>query len=186
MITFYLVRHGEAENNILNILNSAPITKEYSLTREGKRVVTETAARLATVGAAAIWSSPILRAKETAEIISQATGLPITFDDRLWELGMGKYNGKTQGEMWAKYPDPQMRLSPDPQDEMEGILDVRGRLESFLHDMERQYEGKKVIVVSHGDPLEQFHGILTNEAPGCSATGWYPEKGSCTEVLWNR
>lgn len=184
MITFYLVRHGEAENNVHFILNSAPVLKEYSLTAKGRKAVALTAAHLATVGAAVLWSSPILRAKETAEIIARATGLPITFDDRLWELGMGKYNGKKQQMLLKKYPDPKMRIIPDPEDEMESILDMRGRLESFLHDIEKQYDGKKVIVVSHGDPLEQLHGILTHEAPGRSATGWYPEKGSCTEVVW--
>lgn len=183
-ITFYLVRHGEAENNVRHILNSAGAKKEYSLTERGKAQVADAARFLSTVQADALYSSPILRAKETAGIIAQATGLSITFDDRLWEVGMGRFNDGNQQALLKKYPDPQMRLNPDVADEMESFLGVRSRLEDFLHELKAQYIGKKVILVSHGDPLEQLHGILTKEGPGKAAEGWYPEKGSCTEVVW--
>lgn len=181
-ITFYLVRHGEAENNVRFILNSLPETKTYPLTRRGREQVTETAKFLATVDADAILSSPIERAKETAEIIAEAAGLPIGFDERLCEAGLGVFNGRMYQELLEKYPAAEERISPDPADGIESFIELRGRLKSFLDDVKGKYAGKKVIIVSHGDPLEQLHGILTNEAPGRSATGWYPKKGSCTEV----
>lgn len=184
MMTLYLVRHGEAENNVRFILNSLPETKKYSLTERGRAQVAVTADVLVSVGAEAIFSSPVKRAKETAEIIAAATGLAIVFDERLREVGMGTFNGKNQKEFLEKYSEPQMRISPDPTDGTESLIDLRGRLKGFLDDLGEKYAGKKVIIVSHGDPLEQLHGILTNEAPGRSATGWYPEKGSCTEVVW--
>ncbi len=183
-ITFYLVRHGEAENNVLHILNSAGAKTEYSLTEQGRAQAKRAAEYLATVGADALYSSPILRAKETAGIISEATRLPIVFDDRLWEVGMGRFNDASQGELLKKYPEPQMRLTPDTEDEMESMLEVHGRLGVFLREIKDKHSGQKVILVSHGDPLEQLHGILTHEGPGRAAEGWYPEKGSCTEVVW--
>lgn len=183
-ITFFLVRHGEAENNVRSILNSAPIKKEYPLTERGREQVAEAAKHLATLEADALYSSPILRAKETAEIIAQATGLSIQFDDRLWEVGMGRFNEHYQKELLEKYPDPQMRLNPDQADGMESFLHVRSRLEEFLDELKEKHKGQKVILVSHGDPLEQLHGILTQEGPGRAAEGWYPAKGSCTEVIW--
>lgn len=183
-ITFYLVRHGEAENNVRSILNSLPETKTYSLTRRGEVSVANTAKFLAGVRPDALFSSPIQRTKETAEIIAYATELPIQFDERLREAGMGVFNEKPQRELLKKYPTSEMRLSPDTNDNMESFIDVRGRLKSFLDDLQEKYVGKKVVIVSHGDPLEQLHGMLTNEAPGRSATGWYPKKGSCTEVVW--
>ncbi|MDP2838399.1 MAG: histidine phosphatase family protein [Candidatus Moranbacteria bacterium] len=183
-ITFFLVRHGEAENNVRHILNSAPVKQEYPLTEHGKEQATRTAKQLATAGADVLFSSPILRAKETAESIAAATGLPIQFDNRLWEVGMGRFNNHIQQELLDKYPDPEMRLSPDVADGMESFLEVRSRLDDFLGEVKEKYLGKKVIIVSHGDPLEQLHGILTQEGPGRAAAGWYPEKGSCTEVVW--
>lgn len=183
-ITFFLVRHGEAENNVRHILNSLPEKSEYPLTVRGREQVSATAGFLGTASADAIWSSPILRARETAEIVSQATGLPVNIDDRLCEVRFGVFNGRQQEEFLKKYPEAEMRLSPDPADGVESYLDIRARMTLFLRDMEERYIGKRVIIVSHGDTLEQFHGILTDEAPGRSATGWYPEKGSCTEVVW--
>lgn len=184
-ITFYLVRHGEAENNVRFLLNSAGAKKEYPLTERGREQAKKAATFLATVGADVLYSSPILRAKETAGIIAEATGLPIQFEDRLWEVGMGKFNDRSQKELLEKYPEPQMRLSPDAADGMESMLQVRSRSDDFLDELKEKYAGKKVILVSHGDPLEQLHGILTRESPGMAAEGWYPEKGSCTEIVWN-
>ncbi len=183
-ITFYLVRHGEAENNVRHILNSAPVKKEYSLTEKGREQAQATAQYLATVGADVLYSSPILRARETADIIARATGLFVEIDDRLWEVGMGRFNGRSREELLEKYPEPEMRLSPDVADGMESFLHVHGRLGDFLRELSKAHSGKKVIVVSHGDPLEQMHGILTHEGPGRAALGWYPETGSCTEVIW--
>lgn len=184
IITFYLVRHGEAENNVRSILNSLPEIKTYSLTERGKKQVAETAKFLVTVGADVLFSSPVLRAKETAEIIFEAVGLPIQFDERLCETGFGIFNEGSVDDFLKKYSDPSSRISPDSEDRVESFIDMRGRLKSFLDDVKEKYVGKKVIVVSHGDPLEQLHGILTNEAPGQSATGWYPKGGSCKEVVW--
>ncbi|MEK9151676.1 MAG: histidine phosphatase family protein [Patescibacteria group bacterium] len=184
MIIFYLVRHGEAENNVRSILNSLPEIKTYPLTKRGMEQISKTAKFLATVDAAALFSSPIERTKETAEIIADATGLLVEFDERLREAGMGIFNGRKQAELLEKYGDPQMRISPDPADGVESFIEVRGRLKSFLDEVKKKYTGKKVVVVSHGDTLEQLHGTLTNEAPGRSAIGWYPRRGSCTEVVW--
>ncbi len=183
-IIFYLVRHGEAENNVRHILNSLPEKSEYPLTELGRKQVQTTADVLGAAKADALWSSPILRARQTAEMISAATGLTVNIDDRLCEVRFGIFNGQAQEAFLEKYPKAEMRLSPDPTDGVESYLDIRVRLTGFLRDMEERYSGKKVIIVSHGDTLEQFHGILTEEAPGRSATGWYPAKGSCTEIAW--
>ncbi|MDO8566464.1 MAG: histidine phosphatase family protein [Candidatus Moranbacteria bacterium] len=183
-ITFYLVRHGESENNVSNIANSLPEEIQYHLTKKGREQVEETAMLLAKNGATAIFASPLLRTRETAEIISEKTGLPIVFDERLCELGNGIFNNRPIREFLEKYPDPHMRVSPDPADGVESLIDMRGRLESFLRDVEKRYPEGKIIVVSHGDPLEQFHGILTNESPGQSASGWMPENASHMEVKW--
>lgn len=184
-IIFYLVRHGEAENNVRHILNSAPVEKEYSLTTRGREQVKKTAEHLATVGADLLFSSPLLRAKETAEIISEATGLSVIVDDRLWEVRMGMFNGKSQRELLKKYPDPELRLSPDAEDKMESILEERSRLEIFLDELKEKHGGKKIILVSHADPLEQIKGIFSAEGPGLAAMGWNPEKGSYKEFVYN-
>ncbi len=183
-MTFYLVRHGEAENNVRHISSSLPEKEKYPLTESGRQKVAETAEYLKKEEIDAMFCSPLLRTKQTAEIIAEATGLSFSIDERLHETGMGVFNGKTHEGFMKKYGDPVLRISPDSADGVESFLDMRGRLTAFLADMREQYRGKKVVVVSHGDPLEQLHGILTNESPGISARGWYPKKGEATKVVW--
>ncbi|MBP7060924.1 MAG: histidine phosphatase family protein [Candidatus Moranbacteria bacterium] len=183
-LKLYLVRHGEAEHNVLRVGSSEPEITERHLTQIGQAQIRAAAQSLRGQEITAIISSPLVRTRETAGIIAEATGAPVLIDDRLHETNLGIFNEQPIQLFFAKYPEPEMRLSPDTKDGVESFLDMRGRLQRFLHDVEQHYAGKTIVVVSHGDPLEQLHGILTHEAPGVSARGWYPEKGSCTEMVW--
>lgn len=184
-ITFYLVRHGEAESNLSNIGNSFPEKRKMPLTRKGIDQVLETAEALSQKGVDIIIASPLERTKETAAVISEKTGVEVLIDERLHEVGLGIYNDKPLEESASKYPDMRSRISPDPSDGVESFIDMRGRLESFLYDVKQLYEGKTVVIVSHGDVLDQLYGILTRESVGQTLDdNWYPEKGSYKEVVW--
>lgn len=183
-ITLYLVRHGQSENNVQGILNSMGGKDQYALTPLGRDQIQTVAHDLVSEHPDVLYSSPIRRTKETAEIISQATGLPIVFDERLAEAGFGEFDGSLQKEFLQKYPDPAMRLSTDPSDGVESFLDLRGRLTKFLQDIWQRHPGQKVVIVSHGDPLEQLHGILLRESPGISTRGWSPKQGTWIKIVW--
>lgn len=184
-ITFYLVRHGEAENNVNRIGNSLPEKRKMHLTEKGINQVQVTALFLSTQGIEIILASPLERTRETAGIISEKTGVEVLIDDRLHETGLGIYNDGPIDKFFSKYPDMKMRISSDPLDGTESTIDMRGRIESFLQDVKRMCAGKKVVIVSHGDVLDQLYGILKHESPGQTLDDdWYPEKGSCKEVVW--
>lgn len=184
-ITFYLVRHGEAENNVSGIGNSLPEKRKMRLTEEGIRKVAMTAERLSKKPIDVILSSPIERTRETAAIISKKTGAEVLIDERLHETGLGIYNDGPIEKFFSKYPDNHMRFSPDPADGTESFIDMRGRLENFLRDVKQVFVNKAVVVVSHGDVLDQLYGILTHESPGQTLDDdWYPKKGSYKEVVW--
>lgn len=155
------------------------------LTEEGIRQVNATASFLATQSVDAILASPLARTRETAGIISEQTGIPVLIDDRLHETGLGIYNDGPIEKFFSKYPDMKMRISPDPLDGAESIIDMRGRIEEFLRDVKQVYADKKVVVVSHGDVLDQMYGILKRQSPGQTIDDdWYPKKGSYKEVVW--
>lgn len=181
----YLVRHGEAEHNVLGVGSSLPEITERHLTEQGKAQIQVVAESLKDKPIAAIISSPLLRTRETAAIIAEATGIRVDIDDRLHETTLGIFNEKPIQLFFDKYPNPEMRISPDEKDGVESFIDMRGRLQRFLSDLAKHYTGQSVVIVSHGDPLEQLHGILTHESPGISSMSWYPAKGSCTEVTWS-
>ncbi len=184
-ITLYLVRHGEAENNVNHVGNSLPEKRKMHLTDNGVNQVRETATFLSAQGVDAILASPLVRTRETAGIISEQIGAPVLIDDRLHETGLGIYNDGPIEKFFSKYPDVKMRISPDPLDGAESIIETRGRVESFLQDVKQVYRDKKVVVVSHGDVLDQMYGILKRQSPGQTIDDdWYPEKGSYKEVVW--
>lgn len=180
--TFFLVRHGEGEQNVLRILNSLSEGERFGLTEAGRAQVEVTAGELAGEDIDAIYSSPIRRTRETAEIISIATGVGIVFDERLRETDFGVWSGRSADDFWKKYPDPASRLDGNPEDGLEGFRAMRSRLGEFLREALVEHAGKKIILVSHGDPLEQLHGILTEEDIVATISGWYPKKGIATKV----
>lgn len=184
-ITFYLVRHGEAESNVNHIGNALPEKRKMHLTEEGVKQVDATALFLSKQGVDAIIASPLQRTRETAMLIAKQTGVEVLIDNRLHETGLGIYNDGPIDKFFSKYPDMKMHISPDPNDGTESTIDMRGRIMSLLHDIEKIHQGEKVVIVSHGDVLDQFYGILSRKSPGQTIEDdWYPEKGSCTKIVW--
>lgn len=186
MITFYLVRHGEAENNVNHIGNSSPEKIKMHLTVEGIRQVTTTAEFLVGKNIDVILASPLQRTRETAALIAEKIGKEVLIDDRLHETGMGIYNGEPIEKFFSRYPDMRARITTLGEDGTESFIDMRGRLTELLSDMKKVYADKKVVLVSHGDVLDQLYGILSEESIGRTLDDdWYPEKGSCMEVVWS-
>jgi probable phosphoglycerate mutase len=89
------VRHGESQANVRGILSD--YKDRFPLTREGILQAKTTATELRKLRLTAIFSSPVLRARQTAGIISNELHLPITIDKRLWERRMHSLNGSKSG-----------------------------------------------------------------------------------------
>ncbi len=184
MLTLYLVRHGEAGNNVSHIGNALPEKQKMHLTEKGKKQVEETAHFLTTKDIDIIIASPLTRTRETAQIIAEKTKKEVLIDDRLHETGMGIYNGKPIEKFFSRYPDMRARITTDGKDGVESFIDMRGRLTQMLEDIKSIYAHKKIVLVSHGDVLDQLYGILKEESIGQTLDdSYYPEKGSYKEVI---
>lgn len=184
-MTLYLVRHGEAQNNIRHIINSMPEVEHFPLTAAGRKKVEETAEQLKDVGAVMIFTSPLERTRQTAEIIAQTTGLSVEIDDRLREVDTGIFNNSLLVDFHNKYPNPRLRVHTDGRDGVEDSEHMRLRVISFIEEMKERFAEKKIIIVSHADTLEQLYGYITGHTVEQAAFGWSPEKGTCTEVIWD-
>ena len=99
MIIF--LRHGQAENNTKHIL--AGRTEGVSLTKTGIEQAERIAKYLAPIDISAIYSSPIERAKHTAEIVAKNCSLDVVLDERLIEIDLGEFTGMHYDDMFAKY-----------------------------------------------------------------------------------
>ena len=99
-----------------------------------------------------IFSSDILRTKQTAEIVASILDKEITsFDERLRDNNWGIFAGKLKAEARAFYNDKDKMIIAPPQGESWG--DIQKRLIDFISEIEKKYTDKNVLIVSHGDPI---------------------------------
>ena len=179
----FLVRHGEAENNVKNILNSDLSKNHYHLTNTGKEQIKNLAKILKKEKIDVIFSSPFLRTMETAEIIAKEIGIEVIFDERIRELEIGKFNGKTIEEfdaVFQNWPEKSEVKREDFGIESEDI--VKNRLNNFLKEINEKYSNKNIVIVSHGDPIQFFYNLIQGEDRVKAYNNWYPEKGSVKTI----
>lgn len=150
---FYLMRHGEADNNVLRIVSSEK-NNTHHLTEKGKIDVQKVAVKLRSRGIDIIISSPFARTRETADIVARAVGIPaasIIFDDRLGEVMTGSFNLKSIEEYHAFFFSYAERFVRRPKGG-ENQTDVRRRMLAVVRDYNRIYAGKKILVITHDTP----------------------------------
>lgn len=154
--TFYIVRHGETEWNVKGILQGQ---KDSPLTKQGIEQAKETGKALKKIKFDQIYSSDLLRAKRTAEIIVLEKKLAVQTSKLLRERMFGRFEGKkvTQmrrilkkqlaireslsNEMHFKY-----RLEPDFETEAESMA----RFLTFLRQTALVNFNKQILLVTHG------------------------------------
>lgn len=185
-LTIFLVRHGEAEHNVLNVLDSLSGDEVYALTPRGREQIIKVAEQIALDGVVdAIISSPMPRTRETATLIAEKNNIEkVLYDFRLRETDFGKWEGRPIRKFFEKYPTPDIRIDADGTDGVESALLQRDRCADFLADVKEHYPGKRVVIVSHGDTLEQLHGLINGETVRQATTGWSPAKGEMIKMIY--
>jgi isoleucyl-tRNA synthetase len=185
---YILVRHGEAENNVRQILSPWPETEPHHLTLTGRVEVEDTAKKLSREHVDVIISSDLTRTKETAEIIAKATGAHVVFDERLRERNVGFLDGEPISAYRAQFPSELDRFEKRPRGG-ESMTDLRARGFAFFKDAEQRYHGKTIVVVGHGDPLWMLRAAMQGwenrelVTEGTAAYEGYPKKGGAAEVV---
>ncbi len=155
---YFLFRHGHSLRQITNLADSLPSSR-MPLTKKGKNEVKKSAQKLKKEKISLIFSSDLLRTKQTAEIISKETLAPIIFDKRLREVNVGIFNGKDSKLVWdylSKKKNPYATKIPKG----ESFLAVRKRVYNFLKAIDRKYQNKNIVIVSHEFPLSMLEKTL--------------------------
>lgn len=162
---YFLLRHGLAETNVKKILSSDP-KKKYKLTKEGKKQIKDAARRLKKLlknnKIDLIFSSDIYRCKQSAEILKKEIGFKgkIIYSERLRDINPGEWEGKKLEDFQKEFlEDPERYLFEGPRGG-ESWNDFKKRMFDFISDIEKNYQGKNIIIVSHGDPLWALYGAL--------------------------
>lgn len=150
-----LIRHGESEADLLGVHEGRA---DFSLTEEGMRQAAAMAAFVSEhYEVTKIYSSPLRRAKETAEALSFATGVPVLFDEHLLEFNNGLLAGLPREEAAEKYPAVSDLPIHRAVYEQESVLDFRFRADWMLSEiLSSAGDGDTIAVVTHGGMINQM------------------------------
>lgn len=148
----HLVRHGQVPHNASQQYN----TKDEDLTDIGINQALEVKEKIKDIDFDISYSSPLIRAKHTAEIITD-NSKSIVFDDRIRERSCGSLSGQplevtNREEYWNYYTDIQYGTS-------ENIQDFFKRVYSFLDELKtKNYQS--VLIVAHSGVSKAFSGYF--------------------------
>jgi len=141
-------RHGQtAPNRDGLVLGRA----DPELTEEGHRQAARLAAALAGEPVAAILTSPLVRARQTAEAVGAACGVLVAVDERLVEIDWGTWEGRPAGSLAVADVD-RWRADEGTAPEGESLDSLSHRVESFCVET-LEHEGL-VVAVSHVSPIK--------------------------------
>jgi len=162
-MVLYVTRHGETEYNVLGRycgatdapLNDTGVSQAYGL-----------AGRLKGMHFDAVVSSPMLRARQTADIVSAALSMPYAVYGQFTERHMGVYEGLTKEEAKKLYPNLWDRQctaeADDAPDGGETIRQACGRIDEGLNQIRCDYKSKTVLLICHGFVSRAVHRYCRN------------------------
>jgi probable phosphoglycerate mutase len=152
MTVFHLVRHGE---HVLAGRVLAGRTSGIGLSERGRAEIASVADRLAGENIAALYSSPLQRTSETAEILSARLGLPIGYREDVIELDFGEWTGLTFDQVRAdrRWEPWQKHRSIAAVPGGESMRQVQDRAVNALCDLRQTHPEGTVVIVSHGDVI---------------------------------
>ena len=176
--TILLVRHADVHNPQRLFYGRLP---RFRISELGKRQAAFLAEHLAGVPFAAVYSSPMLRARQTAEILAQRHGLKVRRAEPLIEVRTG-----WMGSVETLIPPVINLYEPPHSPGDETIQEVWTRVDRFIRLLVKRHRGQTVACVSHGDPVVIAHAGYTG-LPLVVASirgGFYPQKCSTTELVF--
>ena len=165
MIIF--LRHGQAENNTKKIL--AGRSPGVNLTKVGIQQAEQSGKMLKSLNISTIYSSPIDRALQTAEIVGKHCDLEIIPDQRLIELDMGKFTKMPYDEIFAKHGNVFLKFYEGNDEVSENGVETFATVQKRVFDMVdfvvKNHKNENVVLVTHMDPIKAMIGRVLNLKP---------------------
>ena len=159
----YLVRHGETDWNTQRRLQGRA---DIPLNEFGKSLAVKTGKGLDNIKFDVCYTSPLLRAKETAELILAGRDIEIISDERIIEMSFADWEGKHCSKERWEVPDSFQKFFDDPANfepapEGESFAQVKARTSEFLQWLynKKEYENCNVLITTHGAALA---GLINN------------------------
>ena len=188
MKELYFIRHAESEANSLRILASR---LPFRLTEAGRDDAGRIAGELKKIVPRLdrIISSPLLRARETAEAFTEVYKIPMETDERISEQNLGPYSGKSYDEV-KNEPGYEMEtlsrwdwVPGGAGGDGESYAMVAQRVEDFLESMDTSKgHPENILVITHAVVFRLLRAVLENTLP--SYPREFPNNGEIWKVLY--
>jgi len=182
--TTLLLRHGQTD---LSVDRRFAGRGDIPLTRVGAQQAAAAAARLAERGdIGLVLTSPLSRARQTAQAVAAASGAPLAVDEGLAETDFGAWEGLSFAAVMARWPDEMsawqadVTAAPPGGESFAAVADrVNGALDRLLAGHEHQ----TIVVVSHVTPIKTLvcRALL---APPAALFRMHLDVASLCEVAW--
>ena len=152
MTTILLARHGETAWNREGRFQGHA---DPPLNRTGRSQAVDLTVALMAEELAAIYSSPLRRALETAEVIAASHGLAAVAVDALREVDVGSWSGLTRTEVEERFPAQFARWLDygEGWEDGESYEQMGRRAVTALLELAAAHEGERVLAVTHGGPI---------------------------------
>jgi len=174
MTTIYLVRHAEAEGNIMRVFHGQ---HDSDITPGGAAQLKLLERRFENVHLDAIYSSDLKRARKTAEAVRGVRDMKIRLDSRLREIKGGLWEGVGWDELVERFPESYYTWEQEPwRHQMplgESMAQVRERMAAAISDIAGQNDGRTICIATHGTAMKAFMTY---------ALGWELERFN--DVAW--
>lgn len=164
--TIYLTRHGETEWNEKKLIQGHT---DIPLNKKGEKQAKELGRELKNINFNVAFSSDLLRAKNSAEIIVAKKKINVGTIKALRERNFGRFEGKhlielrkTFGEIMLITAEKQKKLQLF---DVENDKEIIARLIPFMKKIASHYLGKNVLMVAHGGLLRAFLSYVDYKIP---------------------
>ncbi|MBE0669602.1 MAG: histidine phosphatase family protein [Anaerolineales bacterium] len=156
MTKLWLVRHGQTDWNLTGRWQGQA-SDAPGLNETGRKQALDASEQMEGIEISAIYSSDLLRAKQTAEMFAVRLGLPVLLEPRLREINLGVWEGMPSEDIEAQYPQeladrarrPFRAHAPDG----ESPYEVAERVIKAVNEIADKHRDESVLIVAHGISL---------------------------------
>ena len=173
----YVVRHGQTKWNLEGRIQGKTNIELNEKGREQAKTIRDLIAKY---DIDLIISSPLKRAKETAEIINSKLKCPIIFDKALEERGFGIFEGKIRKEIQDEVLNSHVLDNyylNTKYGEVEPIKETCERVWGLLNKLKENYQDKNILLVTHGGTIRVINGYF--EGINCDGIIENPGLNNC-------
>ena len=154
----YIMRHG---TTVWNEQHRTQGLSQNRLSRAGKILVEKASNDFVNTKIDVIYSSPLMRTMQTANIMNKPHNVKIIKDKKLVEIDKGIFTGRFANTLTEH--EKYLRSINHPSCKMESYADVYKRAQDFVCDLKENSKYENVLIVTHGVVARFLYAILTDE-----------------------